>query len=485
LRRSPIFRGGWALGLAATLAAYTVSITADRSATLARISAQSLKGHVSFLASDLLEGRGTPSRGLDVAAEYIAAQFRRIGLKPAGDDGYFQVAHFFVVEQTSDGAELTARGADVDLRFGKNELRIENPGKADFADVTPLKVDLKNVQLEEVAGKVIVAVGDRAGIRALRKLKPAAAILAFEARSGKPPESVRRLQSADQRLGFPIVRVYDEEFFKLIHSAKSGPLRASLSLRLPAPTERPTDLRNVAGILQGSDPTLGDTYILVTAHYDHLGMQTDGEGDRIFNGANDDASGVASVIEIASALGAARPGPRRSVLFMTYFGEEEGLLGSRYYGRHPLVPLKQTIANLNLEHLGRTDGDGRGPGTATMTGFGYSDITAAFKMAGEATGVKIYRPENNGDDFFARSDNQSLADQGVPDTTILTTFEFPDYHKVGDEWNKLDYSNLEKVDRAIALTVMILADDPQAPRWNEGNSKTERYVEAWRQNGGR
>ena len=481
MKCSLIFRAGWALGLAATLAAYTASITPDRSATLARISAQSLKGHVSFLASDLLEGRGTPSRGLDLAAEYIAAQFRRTGLKPAGDNGYFQVAHFFVVEQSTDGAELTVHGDGVALRFGKNDLRIENPGNAEFADVTAVKVDLKSVKPEEAAGKVIVAVGDRAGIRVLRKLKPAAAILAFEAHAGKPAESVRRLQSADQRLGFPIVRVYDEEFSKLIHSSKTGPLRASLSLRLTPPTERPTDLRNVAGILPGSDPELRDTYILVTAHYDHLGMKSGGEGDTIFNGANDDASGVASVIEIASALAAARPGPRRSVLFMTYFGEEEGLLGSRYYGRHPLVPLKQTVANLNLEHLGRTDGDGRGPGTATMTGFGYSDITTAFKMAGEATGVKVYRPENNGDDFFARSDNQSLADQGVPDTTILTTFEFPDYHKVGDEWNKLDYSNLEKVDRAIALTVMMLADDPQAPRWNEGNSKTERYVEAWRQ----
>jgi Zn-dependent M28 family amino/carboxypeptidase len=329
---------------------------------------------------------------------------------------------------------------------------------------------------------VIVVARDRpGGLRALRGLKPLAAILAFPAHSAKPPEFLRRLEDADQRLGFPVVRVYDDDFSKLIHAAKAGPLRATLSLRLPQPTERQADLRNVAGVLPGSDPALRDTYVLVTAHYDHLGKKTEGEGDLIFNGANDDASGVASVIEIASALSAARPAPRRSVLFMAYFGEEEGLLGSRYYGRHPLVPLKQTVANLNLEHLGRTDGDGHGPGTATMTGFGYSDITTAFKMAGEATGVKIYRPESDGDDFFARSDNQSLADRGVPDTTILTTFEFPDYHKVEDEWNKLDYPNLEKVDRAIALTVMMIADDPQAPRWNESSSKTQKYVEASRE----
>jgi len=463
------------------LAAYTASVTPDRRATLARISAQSLEGHVWFLASDLLEGRGTPSRGLDIAAEYIAAQFRRAGLKPVGDDGYFQTAHFVVSEQSSEGAELTIHGEGVELRLGRDELRIESPGLADFTDVTPVKVDLKNAKPEDCAGKVIVAAVERlGGLRALRKLKPAAAILAFTTHSAKPSESVRRLQDSAQRLGFPIVRVYDEGFSKLIRSSKSGPLRATLSLRLPPPAERPADLRNVAGVLPGSDPALRDTYILLTARYDHLGKMPGGEGDLIFNGANDDASGVASVIEIAAALAAAKPGPRRSVLFMTYFGEEEGLLGSRYYGRHPLVPLKQTIADLNLEHLGRTDGDGRGPGTATMTGYGYTDITAAFKMSGEATGVKIYRPENDGDDFFARSDNQSLADQGVPDTTIVTTFEFPDYHKVGDEWNKLDYPNLEKVDRAIAMMVMVIADDPQAPRWNEGNSKTQKNVRALR-----
>src|SRR5436190_22522743 len=102
-----IFRLGWALALGATLGAYTAAITPDRKATLDRVSAQSLQGHVSFLASDLLEGRDTPSRGLDIAAEYIAAQFRRAGLKPVGEDGYFQTAHFVTSQQPLDGAEFT------------------------------------------------------------------------------------------------------------------------------------------------------------------------------------------------------------------------------------------------------------------------------------------------------------------------------------------------------------------------------------------
>jgi hypothetical protein len=473
-----ILRASCALTLAATLAAYTASITADRKATLDRISAQSLQGHVWFLASDLLEGRDTPSRGLDIAAEYIAAQFRRAGLKPIGDDGYFQTARFIDSQQPVDGAELTVG----DLRIGAKDLRILSAGKADFSDVVPIKVKIGDGKPQQVEGKVIVAsVSGRAELDVFTSMKPAAVILA-SSRPNKASESTHRLQDAAQSRPFPIIRVHNPEFSKLVQATKAGAMDVKLSLHLPPPHETPVNLRNVAGVLPGSDPTLAATYVLITAHYDHLGKKPEGEGDLIYNGANDDASGVATVIEIASALAAAKPAPRRSVLFMAYFGEEKGLLGSRYYGRHPLVPLKKTVADLNLEHLGRTDGDtGKQVGTATMTGFGYTDITTAFEMAGKATGVKIYDPQNNSEDYFARSDNQSLADQGVPATTILTVFEFPDYHKVGDEWDKLDYQNLARVDRTIALTVMMIADDPQPPHWNEANPKTDKYVKAWRE----
>src|SRR6202023_2819424 len=129
-------------GFFATGAVYAQFTPAVQQITT-RLTANSLKADVSFLASDALQGRGTPSRGLDIAAEYIAAQFRRAGLKPVGDDGYFQTAHFVVCEQSSEGAELTVHGEGVELRLGKDELRIESPGLADFKDVTAVKVDLK------------------------------------------------------------------------------------------------------------------------------------------------------------------------------------------------------------------------------------------------------------------------------------------------------------------------------------------------------
>jgi len=218
-------------------AAPPVAITDAQRTVLERISAQSLEGHLWFIASDLLEGRATPSRGLDIAAEYIAAQFRRAGLEPAGDNGYFQM------------------------------------GAA----------------------------------------------------------------------------------------------------------------KNVAGILRGSDPQLRDTCVVLSAHYDHLGVR----GDQIYNGANDDGSGTVSVIEIASVLAEMNPRPKRSIVFVTFYGEELGERGSQYFVRHPVCP--STVADLNLEQVGRTDStEGPRAGSATLTGFDFTDIAPVIEEAGEATGIRIY-----------------------------------------------------------------------------------------------
>jgi hypothetical protein len=318
-------------------------ITPDVRAALNRISADSLRGHLSFIASDALEGRNTPSRGLDIAAEYIAAQFRRAGLEPVGDDGYFQTTSL-----------------------------------------------------------------------------------------------------------------------------------------LPAGAATSVKVRNVIGLLRGSDAALKDSYVLVTAHYDHLGTKA-GTGDTIFNGANDDGSGTVSVIELAAALASLKQRPKRSIVFMTFFGEEKGLLGSRYYGQHPIFPIDQTVADINLEQVGRTDSD-EGPqlNNASMTGFDFSELGAIFKAAGERTGIRVYKHERNSDAFFGRSDNQALANQGVPAHTLCVAYVYPDYHGLGDHWDKINYQNMEKVNRAVAVGLLMIANNPRAPRWNEANPKAARYVQAWK-----
>jgi Zn-dependent M28 family amino/carboxypeptidase len=299
------------------------------------ISAASLRGNLSFISSDLLEGRATPSHGLDLAAEYIAAQFRRAELEPIGEEDYFQTA-----------------------------------------------------------------------------------------------------------------------------TLKTG------------------TAKNVAGLLRGSDPMLKDTYIIVSAHYDHLGMRPHGD-DRIYNGANDDGSGTVSLMELASALAALPAHPARSILFLAFFGEEEGLLGSHYYASHPLVRLDRTIADVNLEQVGRTDAaNGRHIGVAYLTGYGYSDLGRMLSREAAASEFKITEDASTKEDLFDRSDNLPLSQAGIPSTTLYVAADFPDYHGVGDEWPKIDYENMAKLDRALALGLLRLASNAPPPRWNLSIPAARRYAEA-------
>lgn len=492
-------------------------------AALERIEAESLRGHLSFIASDLLEGRATPSRGLDIAAEYIAAQFRRAGLEPAGDDGYFQTAEWrmtgsdmsaFKLSFDDGGAGLDVghERASVGLSISRFTLFAPDHALAlDGAGVVKLAHDdaaaLDALAREDLAGKVVVTElpdprrAERERVFALlqnynaflSKLheKDVALVVSFDragaARRSEPrlvdPESPARSSPFGGGPTAPLVTVHGAEAAKFYDALPAGATRASVAFRAPAKVERPVKLRNVAGILRGSDPALKDEYVMLSAHYDHTGTRencAEGE-DCIYNGANDDGSGTVAVIEMASALSKLPVKPKRSILFMTFFGEELGLRGSRYYGRHPLVPLSKTVAQVNLEQVGRTD-DSEGPqvGTATLTGFDYSDVGEVMRRAGERVGVSFYKHPANSDAFFSRSDNQALADVGVPAHALGVAFEFPDYHGLGDEWEKIDYANMAKVVRATALGALMLADAAQPPRWNESNPKAARYVEAWR-----
>jgi Zn-dependent M28 family amino/carboxypeptidase len=184
------------------------------------------------------------------------------------------------------------------------------------------------------------------------------------------------------------------------------------------------------------------------------------------------------VIEIASSLAAQKTRPKRSMVFMTFFGEELGLVGSRYYGKHPVFPLKDTVADLNLEQIGRTDdSEGARVGAANLTGFDYSSMTPVLQRAGAKVGVKLVKHPQNSDRYFAQSDNQSLADAGVPAHTLSVAYEFPDYHGKDDDWQKVDYENMARIDRMVAIGLLAIANDPKAPTWTAAPNAA-RYLEA-------
>ena len=467
------YRFGWLLCCAA--GAFAQGIVPHLN-TLIR--AENLKADVAFLASDTLQGRATPSPGLDAAAEYIASQFRKAGLEPVGDDGYFQTATYHMITPNLEGFQISSGAAKI------TSAMLQEAVATDLKDVAVVKAspaDLEKLTVEQVRGKVLVVDLSAAGGGGMRrmpspaKLEPALTIYLM---AGNLPRNMgARPTMRDASLPASkasMVLVSDAA----LKDALAAP-DAKVSAHIAAPKVEIAKARNVAGLLRGTDPALKDTYVIVTGHYDHLGVRGTGEGDHIFNGANDDASGTSSVVEIGTALAALGEKPKRSILFMTVFGEESGGYGARYYTSHPIFPLAKTIADVNLEQLGRTDDtEGPRPLQFNLTGFDYTDIAAIMANAGEETGIKVVKHEKNSDSFFSRSDNATFADAGIPSTTLSVAYIYPDYHAVGDEWQKLDYDNMAKVDVCVALGLWNMANSATVPLWNKENPKTARYIEA-------
>jgi len=219
---------------------------------------------------------------------------------------------------------------------------------------------------------------------------------------------------------------------------------------------------NVAGILRGSDASVADEHVLVDAHYDHLGIGRPVNGDSIYNGADDDASGVVAVLEIARAM-AAGPRPRRTIVFVTTTGEETGLLGTRWYIEHPVLPLEQMVANIEIEMIGRPDSLAGGPGRAWLTG--YERSTMGDMLA--ANGVPIVPDARPDEHFFRRSDNIAFARMGIPAHTLSTFNLHTDYHRPSDEAGRADPRHMATVIDAAIQAVWLLANGPK-PEWHPG-----------------
>ena len=499
--KAPLPRGRGSVWAGAFLVASLASAqtaSTNRDVIESRLTANDLRADISFLASDALEGRGTPSHGLDVAAEYVAAQFRRAGLDPAGDDGYFQTANYVDVTPNLEGMEFAVESAGATVKAKANGMGLMQAAAVDLSNAAVVKAAgsdaaaLTALTPEQVRGKVLVLdfpTGTnpmllRRQLPGLAKrLEPALVVIL---RSGTQPTNrsaaLREVTTASEA---PVLVVWDEEVRTALGAGRPEAVNATVSAHIPAPVSTPVKLHNVVGVMRGSDPALRDTYVLVTAHYDHLGVRGTGEGDHIYNGANDDGSGTASVIEVANALAALPTRPKRSIVFMTFFGEELGLVGSRYYGAHPTFPLSKTVADLNLEQLGRTDVDGGSSvGLVNVTGFDFSTLTDAVVKAGSETGLQVAKNAELNERFFAQSDNQALADAGVPAHTLSVGYMFPDYHQAGDEWQKIDYANLALVDRTVALAVYEVADSADAPQWKD-LPQTQRYIKARQESTGK
>jgi hypothetical protein len=252
----------------------------------------------------------------------------------------------------------------------------------------------------------------------------------------------------------------------------NGQERLTLAASFAALDTFPADHRklgvNVVGMIRGSDPALSQEVVLVDAHYDHLGVGKAVDGDSIYNGADDDASGTTAVLEIARSIAAGRA-PRRSILFVATTGEEVGLLGTRWFIQHPPVALKAIVSNLEIEMIGRPDSLSGGAGHAWLTGYERSTMGATFTAAGLPI-VADARPDQH---FFERSDNIAYAEMGIPAHTLSSYNMHTDYHKPSDELSRVHFDHMTRVIQAGVRAVRILADGT-VPQWNPGGQPAPR-----------
>lgn len=446
-----------------------------------------VEAHLTFLAADEMRGRETGSPEINIAANYIAAQFKLMGVKKApGLENYFQPVALENAYPATNG-ELTLGESvfkfkdDFILLKGGNAVWKGDIVYAGYGSVEELKkANVKGKMVVAIVGKkdsggnpmaVFEASGGKysdakdAGAAGLIELFaspqiPWPAIVNYFASNA----SMRVKRSADSP---PHIWLKDSDA-SAIQKIKSSPLGGSLKVEGIKQEDVPA--KNVIGLIEGTDPKLKNEFLVVSAHYDHIGVMKRAQPgkDSIFNGARDNAIGVVGLLSTAKYL--TQYPPKRSVLFIALTGEEKGLLGSKYYADNPVIPLKQTVFNFNCDGAGYND-----TSIATVIGLERTTAEADLAKGCEAFGLKAALdpvPEQN---LYERSDNYSFAAKGVPAINFAPgTKAFDDelmkyYHQPADEVSSLDFEYLIKYFRAYVYTNVLLSTNPKAPVWKAGD----------------
>lgn len=436
-----------------------------------------LEHHVRFLASDELGGRlpGTP--GMERAKTHLAEALAAAGVEPAGVDGtFFQPTGHERVEVTTARLLLTHESGEVRELVHGQDFVLKARGRARSTEVLPLRFfydyNHTRMPLTGNAGEALYFSAQRADKRRILKEKGIASLedwgLELEIRQmddaeepGEPGLPPSRMLAADAPEGCELVEL-------------RGPILGDFQLRkfthvqlLVEEAATPHVDANVVGRIRGRGTAeLSQEVVLLSAHYDHLGLRPRPRGpataDALCNGADDNASGCAALLELAQAFAAAPPARTLIVLFTT--GEESGGIGAKRYLAAPAEPLARTVGNLNLEMLGRPDELVGGPGKLWLTGWERSNVGPAWSAQGLAI-VADPRPRQS---FFTRSDNYAFALEGVVAQTLSSFGEHAEYHTPRDEADTLDYAHLEAAARVAFAAARTLADGSLTPAWLEG-----------------
>jgi hypothetical protein len=470
-------------------------------AAVESITSTDMAARIGIISDDSMMGRDTPSPGLERAAAYVIGEFRRLGLRPAGENGTY-VQRFGVTRWTLDTAAsrlhlragATERVADLarGARFAGGRVPSEpvrgravlltGPLSARAAGNPWLRGRIVLVPVD-YAGPIPPELGERVDQLASR----ASAVILLSNRDSIT--RTRRIAASleprltpdfrDDSAGAPVIELFDETAAPVLAAAGLDPARLrgaahSEAREIPGLAVELTLARrvlergeppNLVAALDGADARLAGEYVAISAHLDHIGVRP-GAPDSIYNGADDNASGVAGLLELAEAFAGegaeARAGVGRSLLFVVPSGEEKGLWGSDYFTRYPTVPLAQIVADVNLDLLGRNWPDSViavGPELSTLGATLAATVAAHPEL--RMTPLADRWPEER---IFYRSDHYSFARRGVP-VLFFTSGTHPDYHQPSDTGDRLDPEKAARLARLLFHLTRAIADDPARPRW--------------------
>jgi len=420
---------------------------------------QWVKAHEDFLASDILQGRGSATRDEGIAARYVASEFESYGLKSApGVNGFVQAVE--VEKPELDGhATLSADGLAAPLEEGRDFYVMSTGGETVSAPLKRLaSAERGSATLltgtEETKPSVSQLFSHRGAKLLLVRDEPDLKQFFKSVLGGTTRVRMRLKDSPADETSVVVLNARAEaEFAKLSDGTP-------VTFTVKRQNTGPRLTYNAIGFLPGRIPSAGT--LLITAHLDHLGAGRPVDGDSIYNGADDDASGTTAVLELAHALASGRR-PARSVLFVCFGSEEEGAVGSTYFRDHPPLALKSMIANIEFEMIGAQDPK-MPKGVLMLTGWERSNLGPVLKQHGALLGRDVY-PEQH---FFERSDNYALALHGVVAQTVGGWAMPPYYHRPNDDVDHLDIAFMTNAIQSMIEPVRWLANSGFKPAWNPG-----------------
>ncbi len=459
---------------------------------------------VGIIAHDSMRGRNTPSPELDQTAEYLAGEFRKMGLLPGAGDGSFIQRYPLRRERVDIVASGVAIPGGRTLRLGSDVILLSGGPTGPRGISGPVVVvsgapgNAQSFEDLDIRGAVVLVVASGSDgwswrqRRGLQQQGPAAVVILTRRsdsdwrRAQRGPDRVLLRKAWGRRPGgMPVVEVRQETIagpleasgFDLAAARLRGdePLEAQrisgfdITINLAYQTVEELTAPNVVAILEGSDPTLRDEYVTFSGHMDHVGVGNPVNGDSIYNGADDDASGTIAVLEAAEAFATLDPRPRRSLMFILVSGEEKGLWGSEYFADNPPVPIESIVANLNTDMVGRNWTD-----TIVAIGKEHSNLGETLDRVNARhpelgmTAIDDIWPNQR---FYFRSDHYNFARKGVP---ILFFFNgtHEDYHRPSDHVEKIDGEKAARIVKLVFFLGLDIANADQRPQW---------YPESYRQ----